>query len=271
MTARPPRLKWHMLRRRRTDPPHLRANLEAGLATGAALEVDVAFTADNDFVCLHDLTLDRETTGSGLVAEHARREIESFHQRGNDGKPLTNSPLFLDEVVAARAHHPMRACQVQLDIKEPAARFDAAIFERLRALLGDAAPAFIIGTTDAALYTRLRSELPGIATGFDPLALHEKQMPATAPEFEALADATMRLCPGASIYYLNAGLVLAGLKKGVNLVKQVSATGAEVDAWTVDPTRPRVREDLRALVEAGAHQITTNDPEGLMSLLSEVA
>ncbi len=60
-----PRLKWHMLRRRRGDPPFFRRNLVAGLEAGAALEVDLVVTADGHFLCLHDLTLDAETTGTG--------------------------------------------------------------------------------------------------------------------------------------------------------------------------------------------------------------
>ena len=63
--GRPIALKWHCLRRSRTDPAFSRANLRAGLAAGAVVEVDLAATADGDLVCLHDLMLDRETTGRG--------------------------------------------------------------------------------------------------------------------------------------------------------------------------------------------------------------
>ena len=46
MTRPPPRLKWHMLRRRKSDPGHFRANLEQALRVGAACEVDLHFTAE---------------------------------------------------------------------------------------------------------------------------------------------------------------------------------------------------------------------------------
>ena len=72
MRREPPRLKWHQLRRRRSDPVFLRANLDAALATRAACEVDLVLTLDGHFVCLHDLTLDDETTGSGPVATAGR-------------------------------------------------------------------------------------------------------------------------------------------------------------------------------------------------------
>ena len=70
-----PRLKWHKLRQRRDDTPFLRANLAAGLAGGAAMEVDLSATADGDFVCVHDTTLDRETTGTGLVGDWTRQAL----------------------------------------------------------------------------------------------------------------------------------------------------------------------------------------------------
>src|SRR6185503_11718058 len=68
----PARLKWHMLRRRKSDAPFLRENLVAALKIGAACEVDIAFTADGHALCLHDPSLDRETTGRGLVATTTR-------------------------------------------------------------------------------------------------------------------------------------------------------------------------------------------------------
>ena len=92
---RAPRLKWHQLRRRRSDPVFLRANLEAALQTGAACEVDLVATADGHFLCLHDLTLDAETTGTGPVAALDRIEIERLRQRAPDGRPLADSKRIL--------------------------------------------------------------------------------------------------------------------------------------------------------------------------------
>jgi glycerophosphoryl diester phosphodiesterase len=271
MTAALPRLKWHMLRRRVSDPPHLRENLESGLRAGAALEVDLVASADGAFVCLHDLTLDRETTGSGPVSEKSAEEVHALRQRGKDGTPLDRPPLFFDEVVAAVARHRHRDMQVQLDFKVPSEGFDATMLGALRRSLGDLAPAFIIGTTDAEVYARVGKGAPEIALGFDPLTLHEDDPPRTKDAFAALARETLRLGPAARIYYLNADLILAGLDHGINLVERVTRNGAEVDAWTVDPTRPNVRDVLRALVAAGCRQITTNGPDALLPLLREVS
>ncbi len=271
MTAGQPRLKWHMLRRRRGDPPHLRANLAAGLAAGAALEVDLVPTADGHFVCLHDLTLDAETTGAGPVADATRADLMRLRQRGPGGVALDSPPLFLDEVVsAARAGWRRGGGLVQLDVKAPE-RMDAAIFARLRSVIGDQAPRFIASSYDPGFVATLQEALPGVARGFDPLALYARGMPHDAVGFEALAEDTHRLAPDVGIYYLEADLIVAGLDAGVNMVAAVAGGGAEVDAWTVDADRPGLLEKLRRLIAAGVDQITTNDPDVLTAILEEIA
>ena len=267
-----PRLKWHMLRRRRSDPPFLRANLAAGLAAGAALEVDLVATADDDFVCLHELTLDEETTGSGPVGQATRAEIMRLRQRGTDGAILDVPPLFLDEIVAAvnRQYRPSHGL-VQLDIKETSSRYDDRLVGRLADTLGEAAPRFVAGGCDWDVIARLRGAIPGLLAGYDPLDLFEERPPRNAPECEALAQTALRISPDADIYYLEARLVLGALDTGVNLVERFTANGAEVDVWTIDANRPNLRADLDRLIAAGVHQITTNDPDELLSMLQETA
>lgn len=267
-----PHLKWHMLRRRRSDPPFLRANLVAGLAAGAALEVDLVATTDGDFVCLHELTLDAETTGSGPAALATRAEILRLRQRGPDGGILDAPPLFLDQVVAAvnRLHRPSGGL-VQLDIKETSSRYDDRLVGRLADALGGAAPRFVAGGCDWDVIARLRDAIPGLVAGYDPLDLYAERPPQNAAECEALAKTALRIAPDAGIYYLEARLVLGALGAGVNLVERFTANGAQVDAWTVDADRPNLRDDLDRLIAAGVHQITTNDPDELASMLQETA
>jgi glycerophosphoryl diester phosphodiesterase len=269
MKPQRPRLKWHQLKRRRSDAPFLRVNLEAGLAAGAALEVDLVATADGDFLCLHNLTLDAETTGTGPAAARTRDEIMRLRQRAPDGRAI-DPPLFLDEVAAAAARRWRPGCgRVQLDLKEPAGRFDDALISLLRETLGDPAP-YIASGTDWRLIERLRADIPGLALGFEPLGLYGERIPRHAAEFEALAEKTLRLAPFVEMYYLQAELVLAGLDLGVNLVERVGRNGAEVDAWTIDANRPYLSADLCRLIAAGVDQITTNDALLLEAMLGEV-
>lgn len=63
------RMKWHRLQRKRSDLPFTPRRLLEGLAVGASMEVGLRLHADHSFVCLHDETLDRETSGTGPIAE----------------------------------------------------------------------------------------------------------------------------------------------------------------------------------------------------------
>jgi len=274
MSGKRPRLKWHMLRRKRDDPPFLRPNLVAGLEAGAALEVDLVLTADRHFVCLHDLTLDAETTGTGPVASITRADLMRLRQRGPDGTVLDDAPLFLDEVVTAMSRHRRPdGGLMQLDMKDPPGRLDDDAVARLREILGAEAHQFIAGSTDADFLDRLRPAIPDLVRGFDPLALYGfgTAVPADAAGFTGLADEMMRLAADAAIYYLEADLILAGLHTGVDLVARARSGGAEVDAWTVDTTRGAVRDILRTLLDLGVDQITTNEPDLLRPIIEDMA
>jgi hypothetical protein len=262
------RFKWHRLKRRRSDPPFLRANLVAGLAARAPLEVDLRATSDGHWVCLHDATLERETSGAGPVAERSRAELERLRQRGEDGALLAEPPLFLDELAAAvrRASAPPPGL-VQLDVKEPLERLDGRLLERFESALEGLAPAFTAGGCEARLVDALAAAAPGIARGFDPLLAYEEAgLPADAAGFRALGEAALAAMPDAAIFYLEARLVLAAARAGVGLPALVGRRGALVDAWTIDADRPGLLALLEELAGLGCGQVTSNDPLALQAL-----
>lgn len=267
--SRPPlRFKWHRLKRRRSEPPFQRVALEAGLAARAPLEVDLRATADGHWVCLHDPTLDRETSGRGAVAERTRAELLAVRQRGEDGALLADPPLFLDEVAAAVRRFPGQpAGLVQLDVKEPLARLDDHLLTSFTRALEGVAPAFTAGGCEAALVRALAEGAPGIGRGFDPLRTYEEVgLPTDAAGFRALGEATLAAMPEAAIFYLEARLVIAAARAGVDLPGLVKRNGALVDAWTVDADRPDLLALLEELADLGCDQVTSNDPLALQAL-----
>ncbi len=267
-----PRLKWHMLRRRKSDAPFQRENLVAALRAGAACEVDLTFTADGHALCLHDSILDRETTGHGRVADATRAEIEQLRQRSPTGAVLTTRPLFLDEVCATVASVGVAAMAlVQLDVKARAQTLNAAACETFARALGDGADAFIASAYDWDVVARLVAASRGLHAGFDPLLFYPRSFDLDADAYRAIAARTLATAPGASIYYLEAKLILAALERGVNLVREVTVAGARVDAWTVDPEFPDLHGALQRLLDAGVAQITTNDPEQLGPIVTQIA
>ena len=48
---------------------------ETGIPLG--LECDVHFSADDELICLHDLTLDRTSTTSGRAYEHTVQQLQA--------------------------------------------------------------------------------------------------------------------------------------------------------------------------------------------------
>lgn len=258
-------LKWHMLRRAPDDPAHTRANLRTGLDRGAALEVDLQFSADGAGVCLHDETLDLETTGRGPVAALLARDIPALRQRDRHGGILPDPPLLLEEVVhAARSQPPASRGAIQLDVKAMAV--DARARSQFAALVAPAATSFTVSGEDFGLVERLAAAAPGVRLGFEPLRLFRDHPPREAEGFRRLAARMLAEAPRAEIVYLHAGLALAALACGENLVGRLVEAGRAVDCWTIDPHRSAVADTLRRLAEAGCGQITTNGPEAIASL-----
>jgi glycerophosphoryl diester phosphodiesterase len=253
-----------MLRRRKSDPPFLRANLVAALDSGAACEVDVRFTQDGHPLCLHDAVLDRETTGTGRVDATNRIDVERLRQRGSNGAPLDDAPLFLDELVGIVAATGAAApALVQLDIKTRADALTAHGLARVSRQLRDRADAFIASAYDWTTVQRFVKAAPGLHAGFDPLAFYPRDFGLDAAGFRALAARTRATAPTATFYYLETDLILAALDRGVDLVADVGCAGARVDAWTIDADRPHLDAVLRRLLATDCSQITSNDPVDL--------
>jgi glycerophosphoryl diester phosphodiesterase len=260
-----------MLRRRKTDPPFLRRNLVAAVRCGAACEVDIRFTADGHAVCLHDATLDRETTGRGRVDASARGDIELLWQRGGDGAALESPPLFLDEVVAAVAEIGAAPASVQLDVKTRAKALSSAAVTRFTSLLRGHANSFIASAYDWPAVQRLVAATPGLRAGFDPLRLYARPIVLGASGFHDLAAQIRALAPDASMYYLEAKLILAALDCGVSLVRELERNGTQIDAWTIDADDPALDATLARVIEAGCAQITSNDPDHLAPIVAALA
>ncbi len=260
-------LKWHQLRRRRTDPAHDRTNLRLGIEQGASLEVDIVATRDRHFVCLHDPELASETTGRGPVVDQDRSAVERLRQCANDGRPLATPPLFLDEVVAALAAAPAGwPGRLQLDLKQPAGLIDGPLTERFAELVTPVTPHLMLGGTEWGAVQWLGQAVPGLRLGFDPLAIHEAAPPASAAEFRALGASMLAHAPAAAIFYLHIPLLLQGLEAGVDLIAMARSQGAEVDAWRLEPEDDRAAETLARLVAAGVDQVTTDSPLALEQL-----
>lgn len=60
-------------------PENTMASFKAAIDSGAdGLETDLHMTKDGELVLIHDVTLDRTTSGKGLVAEHSLKELKEL-------------------------------------------------------------------------------------------------------------------------------------------------------------------------------------------------
>ena len=257
-------LKWHCLRRRSADEAFSRANLAAGLAAGAVLEVDLVATADGDLVCLHDLTLDRETMGGGPVATQPSAAVLALRQRDSAGRPTDSRVLSLGEIVETLRSNPPPAPpdgRVQLDLKEPLAGITPEVCRRFAHTVGELGGWFTVSGASWPAVQRLAAAAPDLATGFDPEdAIAAGMAPHDVPGY------LLETAPSARIFYLDHNFVLDCLSEGLNPIAPLRAAGKRVDCWTLDADHDQVVDKLVALIAAGADQITTNDPEMLSHL-----
>lgn len=60
-------------------------------------ETDLQRTRDGHFVIMHDPTIDRETTGSGVTSEMNLQELKTLHKRFRDGTKSEHRVATLDE------------------------------------------------------------------------------------------------------------------------------------------------------------------------------
>ncbi len=68
----------------------LRANRDLG---GTTAEIDTVLTADGEIVVIHDLSLDRTTNGTGIVADMTLDELLTLDAGSSLALPLPTNVL----------------------------------------------------------------------------------------------------------------------------------------------------------------------------------
>lgn len=259
--GRPVMLKWHKLRQAAGQPAFDPDNLRTGLALGASLEVDIRALADRAWVCLHDERLDQETDGSGPVSGIDSAAVARLRVAGGCHAP----PLLADIARRAAEAGPTGAC-LQLDLKQPAERLSNPLIATLAESIAPIVPVCLLSGYDWRLLTRVGAAIPGLRLGFDPYELAQDYMLDTAAEFADFTHAVLKLATGAAAFYLHHRFVSAALAAGVNPIEILQTDGAMIDVWTLDPTTPDIASILHRVIEAGADQVTTNDPIAMAQL-----
>lgn len=260
--------KWHRGRRTASDPVFTGRRIIEGMQLGASVEVDLVIHADNGMAVLHNLSLERETTGTGLVRETSAATLRELHLRDNAGQPIADKVMLLEDLAALIARdgaHPDGL--LQLDFKEDAAALNPAVIANFAEALGPVARHFILSSGDAEAVRLLSENVPELRIGYDPC--HKGAMDrllATRDYASFVADAVAS-SPKAEMQYLEYRLVLEADRDGFDLIGAFHAGGKRIDAYTVRRSDDDGMAVIERLLELKVDQITTDDPEGVAAKL----
>ncbi|WDR03296.1 glycerophosphodiester phosphodiesterase [Devosia algicola] len=263
-------LKWHRGRKAAGDANFTGARILEGMRLGASVEVDLVVHGDRGYAVLHDLSLERETTGDGVTAERSAAYIRELYLRDNDGNPLAERVMLLEDLCALLATGEVHENAVlQLDYKQDVAALDSSSIASFKASVTPVARHMLLSSGDAAAVQLLSADVPALRIGHDPChdgALDRLKLSRNFPQF--IADA-IAASPRAEILYLHYRLVLEAAAAGFDLVAASHNGDRRVDAYTIKVPAPDTLADIMGLLDLKVDQITTDDPEGLAALVGD--
>lgn len=261
-------LKWHRGRRKASDPVFTGARIAEAMRLGASVEIDLVVTGDKGFAVLHDTTLDRETTGRGAVAATGDAAIRQLYLRGNDGQPITDPVMLLDDLCAMMALgsvHP--DALLQLDFKEDDSVLDARAIERFALATRPFAKNMVVSSGDARAVSLLAGAVPGMLTGYDPSDEDKFKSALASGRLDDFVADAIATAPDVEMIYLYWEIVISAADAGFDMAGAFQKHGKRVDAWTIRETNAASVAVVERLLELKVDQITTDDPEGLFALV----
>lgn len=233
-------------------PENTLISFERALAAGAAvLETDVHLTRDGVPVLLHDDEVDRNTDGSGRVADLSLAELRAldaghrFSPDGGRSHPFRGGDVRIPSLEEAFQCFP--GARFNLELKQDV----AGIVERTAGLVAACGRAelTLLTAADDALMARLRAHLdasgPDVARGAcagDCLAFVRSAVEGSAPDPRLMALQIPAEFGGRPLVT-------------PRLVRHAHAHGVQIHVWTVnDPGQ------MDALLDLGVDGIVTDFP-----------
>ncbi len=261
--------KWHRARRRVSDPVFTAKRVLEGMALGASVEVDLVVHGDHGLAVLHDhLEIARETTGEGAARDFSAAALRSLHLRGNDGAPIPDHVMLLEDLCALLAETPPHAdALLQLDYKENQSPLDAATIATFASSVGPVARSMILSSGEADSVKLLADAAPGLHVGYDPCHSEAVLALEKSGDFAGFVAEALAASPQAEMIYLAYPIVFAAADAGFDIVGAFQSATRRVDAYTIKAADEMTRPTVERLLGLRVDQITTDDPEGLAVLL----
>jgi glycerophosphoryl diester phosphodiesterase len=262
-------LKWHRARRRSTDPVFTGRRILEGMALGASVEVDIVRHRDGGFAVLHDHTsIARETTGQGSAASLSADAIRRLHLRANDGLPIADHVMLLEDLCGLlQATPPHREALLQLDYKEGQGPIDRRAVETFAATVSPVAGSMILSSGEADSVAILAQAVPRLRTGFDPSDETKFRAAHASGELPRFVDEAIAASPRSELFYLYWEIITLSSDSGFDIIDAFHRRGRRIDAYTIRTADETTRPIVERLLDLRVDQITTDDPEGLATLM----
>jgi glycerophosphoryl diester phosphodiesterase len=227
---------------------------ETGIPLG--LECDVHFSADDELVCLHDLTLDRTATSSGRAYDRTVAELKQLDfgsRRIPDPEPEERELITLRElmIMVREARHDHVPVSLVIETKHPNDR-GREVEERV-----------------AAMLTEFRWDRPGAPVrllSFSVKAMKRFGWLLPALERTLLVEDDLgrwrsgKLPDGVAVV----GPDLALIKEDPDFVNRSRKKDHQVHVWTVNEP-----DDIRFCRDLGVTGFTTDYPDRVAAILAE--
>ncbi|MBP2321722.1 glycerophosphoryl diester phosphodiesterase [Kibdelosporangium banguiense] len=215
---------------------HTLAAYELALAQQAdGLECDVRLTKDGQLVCVHDRTVDRTSSGTGIVSTMTVAELDKLRWGGADEPGVLTLEKLLELV--------RPGVRLFIETKHPV-RYGGLVEAKLVALLarhGLARP-------------KSKEESPVVVMSFSSRAIRRIQR--HAPELPTVMLVGSRVTPSAGDYV---GPSIERLREDP---EYVARAGRPAYCWTVDDPA-----DVRLCQSLGVRFIATNKPAATLEVL----
>ena len=233
---------------------HTLAAYELAIAEGAdGLECDVRLTRDEHLVCIHDRTIDRTSSGTGLVSEMSLAEL-SEHDFGSwHGDSGPASVLELDTLLELALDQD-RPLKLFIETKHPV-RFGAQVESQVLAALSR----YGLGAPASASHSR------AVVMSFSASAVWRVRRSAPMLPTVLLGDAARYLGGGAAatVGATAIGPSVEALRANPGMVDRAAASGRSTYCWTVDSAA-----DVDLCRDLGVGWVATNYPGRTKQLLA---
>ncbi len=226
--------------------------------TALGLECDVHFSSDGELICLHDLTVDRTSNGSGRAYELTvcdLRRLDFSHGRVPDPSCDQRALVTLADLMAMASAARDRGVQVELVIetKHPNPRgldVERRVADMLAAYGWDqpGSGVRVISFSEPAMEA-FGLLLPHLERTFLIQTTLGEWADGSLPENVRVSGPDVRL-----------------LLDDPDYVTRAHGHGNEVHPWTVNSV-----DDIRFCLELGVDGLTTDDPEAVRGILAAVS